>query len=133
MKYEDYYHSFKEEGKLYMQCKLCRDYIIVSEDTKKVTCGRCNAIRLPWPNVKNDVSTGRPSGWHWMHEFVDSDGNVYHKGVEQPKLKGTLKPTKIKPKKKRKQNSKKKKDDGLLTLAKIHKDKLKIKRELNKK
>jgi hypothetical protein len=30
-----------------------------------------------------------------MSEFVDKDGNVFHKGVEQPKLKGTLKPTKV--------------------------------------
>ena len=44
--------------------------------------------------------TGRPAGWHWMAEFVDSDGNVFHKGKEQPKLKGTLPPTKVKPKKK---------------------------------
>ena len=34
-------------------------------------------------------STGRPRGWRWMKEFVDKEGNVYHKGVEQPKLKGT--------------------------------------------
>jgi len=33
-------------------------------------------------------STGRPRGWRWMKEFVDKEGNVYHKGVEQPKLKG---------------------------------------------
>tara|TARA_B100000902_G_scaffold151487_1_gene148054 strand:- start:2682 stop:3194 length:513 start_codon:yes stop_codon:yes gene_type:complete len=33
-------------------------------------------------------TTGRPRGWRWMKEFVDSEGNVYHKGVEQPKLKG---------------------------------------------
>jgi len=46
------------------------------------------------------VSSGRPSGWHFMNEFVDKDGNVFHKGKEQPKLKGTLPPTKIKPKKK---------------------------------
>ena len=45
--------------------------------------------------------TGRPAGWHWMAEFVDKDGNVFHKGVEQPKLKGTLKPTKVKPPKKK--------------------------------
>ena len=32
-----------------------------------------------------------------MNEYVDVDGNVFHKGKEQPKLKGTLKPTKIKP------------------------------------
>ena len=37
-----------------------------------------------------------------MNEFVDKDGNVFHKGKEQPKLKGTLKPTKVKPPKKRK-------------------------------
>ena len=35
-----------------------------------------------------------------MNEFVDKDGNVFHKGKEQPKLKGTLPPTKIKPKRK---------------------------------
>ena len=35
-----------------------------------------------------------------MNEFVDKDGNVFHKGVEQPKLKGTLPPTKVTPKKK---------------------------------
>ena len=45
--------------------------------------------------------TGRPAGWHWMAEFVDKDGNVFHKGKEQPKLKGTLSPTKVKPPKKK--------------------------------
>ena len=45
-------------------------------------------------------------GIGWL-EFVDKDGNVFHKGVEQPKLKGTLKPTKVKPpKKKTKRRSK---------------------------
>tara|TARA_Y100001938_G_C7887762_1_gene328278 strand:- start:164 stop:457 length:294 start_codon:yes stop_codon:yes gene_type:complete len=46
------------------------------------------------------ISSGRPSGWHFMKEFVDKDGKVFHKGVEQPKLFGTLPATKIKPKKK---------------------------------
>ena len=41
-----------------------------------------------------------------MNEFVDKDGNVFHKGKEQPDLKGTLPPTKIKPKKKVKRRSK---------------------------
>ena len=36
-----------------------------------------------------------------MSEFVDKDGNVFHKGKEQPKLKGTLPPTKVEPKKKK--------------------------------
>jgi hypothetical protein len=38
---------------------------------------------------------GKPRGWHLMAEFVDSEGNVFHKGVEQPQLKGTIPPTKI--------------------------------------
>jgi hypothetical protein len=52
--------------------------------------------------AKQRVSTGRPAGWHFMNEYVDKDGNVFHKGKEQPDLKGTLKPTKVKPPKKRK-------------------------------
>ena len=57
------------------------------------------------PSLRKKKSTGRPAGWHWMSEFVDKDGNVFHKGKEQPKLKGTLKPTKVKPPKKRKKLS----------------------------
>ena len=55
--------------------------------------------------AKQRVSTGRPAGWHFMNEFVDKDGNVFHKGKEQPDLKGTLAPTKVKPPKKRKKLS----------------------------
>ena len=55
--------------------------------------------------AKQRVSTGRPAGWHFMNEFVDKDGNVFHKGKEQPELKGTLKPTKVKPRKKSKKLS----------------------------
>ena len=31
----------------------------------------------------------KPRGWHFMDEFVDSEGNVYHKGKLQPQLKST--------------------------------------------
>jgi len=41
------------------------------------------------------ASTGRPRGWRWRKVFVDADGTVFHKGVEQPKLKGTLPPTDV--------------------------------------
>ena len=41
-----------------------------------------------------------------MKEFVYKDGNLLHKGKEKPKLKGTLKPTKIEPKKDKKKLSK---------------------------
>ena len=40
-----------------------------------------------------------------MNEFVDVDGNVFHKGKEQPKLKGSLKPTVVKPRKKTKRRT----------------------------
>jgi len=56
--------------------------------------------------AKKKQPTGRPAGWHFMGEFVDKDGTVFHKGVEQPKLKGTLKPTKILPKKRAKRRTK---------------------------
>ena len=46
-------------------------------------------------------STGRMRGWQFMKEFVDAQGNVFYKGKEQPKLKGTLKPTDAKPEKKK--------------------------------
>ena len=58
------------------------------------------AVGLP-EEKKSYTPTGRPAGWHFMVEFVDKDGNVFHKGKEQPKLKGTLKPTKVKPPKKK--------------------------------
>ena len=74
---------------------------------------------------KQKVSTGRPAGWHFMNEFVDKDGNVFHKGKEQPKLKGTLKPTKVKPPKKRKKLSA---DQKLFKKAADWKKRLKAKR-----
>jgi hypothetical protein len=59
----------------------------------------------PVEESKSYKPTGRPAGWHWMNEFVDVDGNVFHKGKEQPKLKGTLKPTVVKPRKKTKRRT----------------------------
>ena len=128
---KDWYITFKEKGVTYMQCKSCNDYVSnVSEDTITITCGTCNAIKIPWPkSAKKRVSSGRPSGWHFMNEFVDTYGNVFHKGVEQPKLKGTLPPTKVKPPKKR---VKVNKDSKMFAQAKAFKEKQKLKRALNK-
>lgn len=39
-------------------------------------------------NKKSEVR--KPRGWHMKPLFVDTEGNVYYKGVEQPELKGTL-------------------------------------------
>ena len=60
-----------------------------------------NLLNFPVTEKTKYKPTGRPAGWHWMAEFVDKDGNVFHKGREQPKLKGTLPPTKVKPPKKK--------------------------------
>ena len=94
-----------------MMCS-CGNYISVGETAVSVTCPTCvnRKIMINFPELHEDKpkrkSTGRPAGWHFMVEFVDVNGNVFHKGVEQPKLKGTLPPTKIKPKKKTKRRSK---------------------------
>jgi hypothetical protein len=49
--------------------------------------------------ISNNFYPDRIKGWQLLPVFVDSDGNVYHKGIQQPALKGTLPPT-IFPKKK---------------------------------
>jgi len=104
---KDWLITFTEKGVTYMQCKKCNDYVTVSEDAIAVTCGLCNAVSLPWPKaVKQYKPTGRPPGWKFMNEFVDKDGTVFYKGVEQPKLKGTLTPTVVKPRKKVKRRTK---------------------------
>ena len=84
----------------YMECKLCGQFESVSEDTTAVTCHECVMEMCEAPVMTTRRNVGRPSGWHFMKEFVDKDGNVFHLGKEQPKLKGTLPPTKVKPKKK---------------------------------
>ena len=104
--------SFTEDGQRWLQCKSCYEYKKVEEHTKAITCSRCVMIKTlqlkPMDEffAKQKVATGRPAGWHFMNEFVDKDGNVFHKGVEQPKLKGTLPPTKIEQKKKTKRRTK---------------------------
>ena len=100
------YHSYTEGNMRYMACMVCGNYEVVDELATGVKCSRCvNMIMMknyPLETKPSYIPTGRPAGWHWMAEFVDKDGNVFHKGKEQPKLKGTLKPTKVKPPKKRK-------------------------------
>ena len=103
------YHSYTEGSVKYMVCSMCGNYERVGEEATAVKCSRCvNMIMMnqyPPENKPSYKPTGRPAGWHWMTEFVDKDGNVFHRGKEQPKLKGTLKPTKVKPRKKIKRRS----------------------------
>ena len=104
------YHSYTESNIRYMSCMVCGNYEVVDELATGVKCSRCvNMLMMnnyPLETKPSYTPTGRPPGWHWMVEFVDKDGNVFHKGKEQPKLKGTLKPTKVKPPKKTKRRTK---------------------------
>ena len=128
------------DGVPYMDCKYTGEPVRnVSTDAKEVIGDKALTSRMykMFPEMmdakfnKSYKPTGRPAGWHWMNEFVDKDGNVFHKGVEQPKLKGTLKPTKVKPPKKK---TKRRTRDEILVAK--HKEKLaaqrKQKRELAK-
>ena len=129
------YSSFHEDGKRYMQCKHCQsEYVQTSEDAVAVTCSMgvqrvCisqMSLEDMMPSLRKKVSTGRPPGWHFMNEFVDKKGNVFHKGKEQPELKGTLKPTKVKPPKKRKKLTA---DEKLFKRVAKYKKKLKARRK----
>ena len=93
------------DGVAYMDCKITGEPVAnVSTETKSVIGSSALMSRMfkqfPDTTTPKRQPTGRPAGWHFMKEFVDKDGNVFHLGKEQPKLKGTLPPTKVKPKKK---------------------------------
>jgi len=103
------YHSYTEGSIRYMSCMTCGHYTVVGDSATGVRCSNC-VLKImmneyPVEESKSYKPTGRPAGWHWMNEFVDVDGNVFHKGKEQPKLKGTLKPTVVKPRKKTKRRT----------------------------
>jgi hypothetical protein len=97
-------------GVPYMECKITGDPVRnVSVEATSVIGSRALMARMdkmfPEQSKPKRIKTGRPSGWHFMNEFVDKDGTVYHKGKEQPKLKGTRPITVVKPKKKTKRRS----------------------------
>ena len=100
-------HEYTEKGVRYMQCQNGCCYISVADDTQSVKCYyqvHTTLIKM-FPESVPKKKSGRPAGWHFMAEYVDTNGNVYHKGEEQPELKGTLPPTKV-TKKKTKRRSK---------------------------
>ena len=93
------------DGLPYMDCEITGDPVPnVSTEAKSVLSSRALMSKMskmfPETTKQTYKPTGRPAGWHWMNEFVDQDGTVYHKGKEVPKLKGTLPPTEVKPRKK---------------------------------
>lgn len=94
------YHSYMEGNIRYLSCSICGNYERVSDEAVSVKCSGCVLLimmkQFPSDEPKSAYKpTGRPAGWHWMNEFVDKDGVVFHKGKEVPELKGTLPPTKV--------------------------------------
>ena len=72
-----------------MECQKCGRVVEnIGELAVKVTCSYCTMMMagLPEETKSTYKPTGRPAGWHWMSEFVDKDGNVFHKGKEMKKL-----------------------------------------------
>ena len=119
-------------GVPYMECKITGDPVRnVSVEATSVIGSRALMARMdkmfPEQNKPKRVKTGRPSGWHFMNEFVDKDGTVYHKGKEMPELKGTLPVTVVKPKKKTKRRSQEE-----ILLAREAKKKAELKKEFQK-
>jgi len=113
----------------YMDCKITGEPVAnVSTDCKSVIGSRAltGMLHKKFPETEKPAykPTGRPAGWHWMKEFVDKDGTVYHLGKEQPKLKGTLKPTKVKPVKKTRKK-RRTKEEILLAMDRERKAELK--------
>ena len=98
------------DGVAYMDCKITGEPVKnVSTEAKSVMGSRAFMARMdkmfPEQNKPKRVRTGRPAGWHWMAEFVDKDGTVYHKGKEMPELNGTRPITVVKSKKKTKRRT----------------------------
>lgn len=116
-----------------IECQSCgtieyRDY--VTPGTKLKMCSHC--VREMWdPNdlPKPKRPSGFHRGWKFMKVFVHENGTVYHKGEEQPKLKGTLKPTPRKETKKDTRTKAQKQRDRQELLVNISKIKKQIKKE----
>ena len=117
----------------YIECQNCgqmeyRDQIAPGTILKH--CSDC--VREMWdPNdlPKAKRPSGFHRGWKFMKVFVHENGTVYHKGEEQPKLKGTLPATPRKESKKDTRSKSQKKRDHQELLVSVSKLKKQIKRE----
>lgn len=143
------YKTVTRDGQQFMICRNsnpenkyykgtpCTNYELVGNTSIAVLCSSCvRNITAPPEISKGYISKGRIRGWQFMKEFVHSDGSVFHKGVEQPKLKGTLPPT-PKPESKKKLSKQEKIDlknaiYEQMALVKGNLKKAKFKKDLKK-
>jgi len=132
------------DGVAYMDCRETGEPVAnVSLNAVSVLCSsvltkKCLSLlseserdRLFNSGGKRASGVTRPRGWKWMKEFVDAKGNVYHKGVEQPKLKGTRPVTDIVAiKAKQKANKEKRRVAENKKLLKMAKEKKELKKAI---
>ena len=90
----------KQENNHWLDCTRCgMNSREVDEGVVSFTCWRCTQKAVGAPiekKTRDDTKPRKQRGWQWKSEYVDSDGNVFYKGVEQPELKGTVEATPIK-------------------------------------
>lgn len=118
----------------YFKGHYCNEWTIVGDDATAVICWKCTSAITDAPVSRTAVvKSDKPKGWKFMKEFVANDGTVYHKGIEQPALKGTLPATVIDNKPEKKKLSKQEKETAKQELGKeIEKLKVEIIREQRK-
>lgn len=108
-----------ESGSKYWKGKFCDQWTPVGNDATAVVCFRCTAALTDAPHIPtSQIKSDKPKGWKFMKVFVDKDGNVYHKGIEQPQLKGQLPVTVIEDKPEKKKLTKQEKEDAIKDLSK---------------
>jgi hypothetical protein len=97
----------------------CKEWVIVSEKATAVLCYRCVNLHVEPPLERGAMNrSGHPKGWKFMKVYVAQDGTVFHKGVEQPSLKGTMPVTVIEPKPEKKKMTKQEKEAEMQSLGK---------------
>lgn len=96
----------------YYRGRKCFDKVLVDENATKAICWKCTTLLVPVEEKKQ--SSGYPRGWKFMAEFVDKEGNVYHKGELQEHLFGTLSPSEIKEAKPKVKKQKETLDDKVI-------------------
>lgn len=95
-----------------LRCDTC-NRIVEKVDVKavKVKCWKCVSKMVKGPEIKSSIKSDKPRGWKFMKVYVHTDGTVYHKGIEQPELKGTLPVSSIELKEEKKKLTKQEKSD----------------------
>tara|TARA_R100001163_G_C5055678_1_gene192122 strand:- start:1127 stop:1666 length:540 start_codon:yes stop_codon:yes gene_type:complete len=133
MEEQKYYVEYRKgtkwnerKGAIYkfMECKRCGQMAKCGEDATAVTCSDCVSEMVD-PVESSYKRSDKPRGWTLMAQFIDKEGNVYHRGVEQPELKDTLEPTKVERSNVPAKRMTKKEKQDLVSTAAIHLHRLK--------